>query len=90
MPGSYGEGESMRAEVDRRLRDVANDDRVALGSLLLVACENGNSDEPRPSPCDRIGSENPDLVGARTEGSNVVDGGLQRTARISGRDSTTT
>ena len=53
-------------------------------------CENGNSDETRSSPCDRVGSENPDLIAARTEGSKVIDGGLQRAARKRGRHGTTT
>ena len=57
---------------------------------LVARCENGDGDETRSSPCDRVGSENPDLIGARTEGSHVIDGGLQRGARIPRRDGATT
>ena len=64
--------------------------RESVRSVLVARCKNGYRDKTRSSPGDRIGSENPDLVGARTEGSNVVDGRLQRAARIPGRDSTTT
>ena len=68
----------------------ANQGRSA-GSLVLVArCGHGYRDETRSSPGDRIGPENFDLVGARTEGSNMIDGGLQCAARKPGPDSTTT
>ncbi len=67
-------------------REVAKAERVEVGSLVLVArlCEDGNSDETRSPPRDRVGSENPDLVDARTGGSKVIDGGLERRARVSG------
>jgi hypothetical protein len=45
-------------------------------TVLVARCKNGNSDETRSSPCDRVGSENADLIAARTEGSNVIDGSL--------------
>ena len=55
-------------------------------TVLVARCKNGNSDETRSSPCDRVGSDNPDLITARTQRSQVIDCGLQRAARKSGRD----
>ena len=57
---------------------------------LIARHENGNSDETCSSPCNRVGSDNADLVAARTERSQVIDGGLEGAARIRGRHSTAT
>ena len=50
--------------------------------------EDGNANEARTSPRDRVRSENRDLL-RRTEGVDVVDCGLQRAARVAPRDDTT-
>ena len=58
-------------------------------SLGLVArCQDGNSDKTRSPPRDRVRSEDPDLVGIRTGASEVIDGRLQRAARIPSRQRT--
>jgi hypothetical protein len=56
---------------------------------LVAGGENGDSDETRPSPCDHVRPQNIDLVGAGTERSHVIDGGLPRAARVLGGDDAT-
>ena len=58
--------------------------------LVAIWRENGNSDEPCSPPRDRVGPENADLVAARTECSQVIDGGLQGAARVRGRHGSAT
>lgn len=57
---------------------------------LVARYENGDSDETCSSPCDRVRCKDPDLIAARTQGSQVIDGGLQRATRIPGRHGTST
>ena len=61
-----------------------------IACALIARHENGNSDETCSSPCNRVGSDNADLVATRTERSQVIDGGLQGAARIRSRHGTPT
>jgi hypothetical protein len=56
---------------------------------VVTGCEDGNSDKTRSAPGDRVRSENPYLIGPRTERPQVIDAGLQRAARIGRRHGTT-